>query len=130
MLKTAAFGYDGKGQVAVARADDLAGAWAVLERREAVLEAFIDLDREISVIGARGVNGEWSHFGPIENWHSRHILDVSVAPADVPAATTAQAVDITRRVMDALDFIGLLCVEFFVATDGRLDGQRVGAAAA
>ena len=48
-----------------------------------MLEAFVDLEREISVIGARGVDGEWSHFGPIENAHAHHILDVSVAPASV-----------------------------------------------
>jgi len=120
VLKTASFGYDGKGQVAVAAPDELAAAWAALERREAVLEAFIDLDREISVIGARGVGGEWSHFGPIENAHARHILDVSVAPAHVPRATAAHAVEIARCVMDALDFTGILCVEFFVARDGRL----------
>jgi len=120
VLKTASFGYDGKGQVAVASPGELAAAWSALDRREAILEAFIDLDREISVIGARGVGGEWSHFGPIENAHARHILDVSVAPADVPAAVAAQAVDVTRCVMDALDFTGILCVEFFVARGGRL----------
>src|SRR4051794_8226413 len=98
----------------------LGAAWDTLGRREAVLEAFIDLDREISVIGARGAGGEWSHFGPIENAHARHILDVSVAPAHVPAATAALAVDVTHRVMDALDYIGVLCIEFFVARDGRL----------
>jgi len=120
VLKTASFGYDGKGQVAVRSADRLAAAWQTLERRDAILEAFIDLDREISVIGARGVGGEWSHFGPIENAHARHILDVSVAPADVPSALAAQAVEIARAVMEALDFTGILCVEFFVARDGRL----------
>lgn len=120
VLKTAAFGYDGKGQVPIATPGDAAGAWDALGRREAILETFIDLDREISVIGARGVDGEWSHFGPIENAHVRHILDVSVAPAGVPPAMAALAVDVTRRVMDALDFVGLLCVEFFVARDGRL----------
>src|SRR5438477_655017 len=69
VLKTASFGYDGKGQVAVDSPDRIAAAWQSLERRDAILEAFIDLDREISVIGARGVAGEWSHFGPIENAH-------------------------------------------------------------
>jgi len=120
VLKTAAFGYDGKGQVAVGRADEIAAAWATLGRREAILEAFIDLDREISVIGARGVDGAWSHFGPIENAHRCHILDVSVAPARVPAATAALAIDVTRQVMEALEYVGLMCVEFFIATDGRL----------
>ena len=120
VLKTATSGYDGKGQIKIEKAGDLAGAWDTLGRGEAVLEAFVDLEREISVIGARGVGGEWSHFGPIENAHARHILDVSVAPADVPDTTAALAVDVTRRVMDALDFIGILCIEFFVARDGRL----------
>ena len=120
VLKTATSGYDGKGQIKIDRPADLAGAWQTLGRREAVLEAFLDLDREISVIGARGVGGDWSHFGPIENEHRNHILDVSVTPAGVPAATAALAVEITRRVMDALDFVGVLCIEFFIARDGRL----------
>ena len=120
VLKTATSGYDGKGQIKIGRPADLAAAWEALGRREAVLEAFLDLDREISVIGARGVGGDWSHFGPIENEHLRHILDVSVAPAGVPAATGALAVEITRRVMDAIDFVGLLCIEFFITRDGRL----------
>ena len=120
VLKTATSGYDGKGQIRIGNADDLSSAWEALGRREAVLEAFLDLACEISVIGARGVGGEWSHFGPIENAHARHILDVSVSPAAVPAATAATAVDITHRVMDALDFVGVLCIEFFITRDGRL----------
>jgi 5-(carboxyamino)imidazole ribonucleotide synthase len=120
VLKTAAFGYDGKGQVTIAAPEHAQAAWNALGRREAILEAFLDLDREISVIAARGVTGQWSHFEPIENAHARHILDVSVAPADLPAAMAALAVDITHRVMDALDFIGLLCIEFFVTRDGQL----------
>jgi 5-(carboxyamino)imidazole ribonucleotide synthase len=120
VLKTASFGYDGKGQVMVSAPGDLAAAWASLGRREAILEAFIDLDREISIIGARGVDGGWSHFAPIENAHARHILDVSVAPANVPAATAGLAVDVTRSVMDALEYVGILCIEFFVARDGSL----------
>jgi 5-(carboxyamino)imidazole ribonucleotide synthase len=120
VLKTASFGYDGKGQVAIGAAAELAAAWESIGRREAILEAFIDLDKEISVIGARGVGGEWSHFGPIENAHARHILDVSVTPADVPAATADLAIEATRQVMEALDYIGILCIEFFVARDGRL----------
>jgi 5-(carboxyamino)imidazole ribonucleotide synthase len=120
ILKTAAFGYDGKGQVPVRQADELAGAWASLGRAESILEAFIDLEREISVIGARGIDGSWSHFGPIDNAHRHHVLDVSVAPSTVAPSISAQAVDVTHAVMEALDFVGLLCVEFFVANDGRL----------
>jgi 5-(carboxyamino)imidazole ribonucleotide synthase len=120
VLKTAAFGYDGKGQVPIAAPEQAPAAWNALGRHEAILEAFLDLDREISVIAARGVTGQWSHFEPIENAHARHILDVSVAPANVPAATAALAIDITRRVLEALDFVGLLCIEFFVTRDGQL----------
>jgi 5-(carboxyamino)imidazole ribonucleotide synthase len=120
VLKTATFGYDGKGQVAITSTADLARAWESIGRREAILESFVDLDREISVIGARGVDGELSHFGPIENAHARHILDVSVAPAALPAAVSALAVTATRAVMEALDYVGILCIEFFVTRDGRL----------
>jgi 5-(carboxyamino)imidazole ribonucleotide synthase len=120
VLKTAAFGYDGKGQVAVSQASELTGAWESLGRQESILEAFIDLDREISVIGARGVDGSWSHFGPIDNAHRHHILDVSVAPSTVAASLASDAVEVTHAVMEALDFVGLLCVEFFVSKDGRL----------
>jgi len=120
ILKTATSGYDGKGQIKVDTPADLGAAWDALGRRDAVLEAFVDLDREISVIGARGVGGEWSHFGPIENAHVRHILDVSVTPASVPDVTATLAVDAVRRIMEALDFVGILCVEFFIARDGRL----------
>jgi 5-(carboxyamino)imidazole ribonucleotide synthase len=120
VLKTAAFGYDGKGQVPIRRPDEAAAAWSALDRQESILEAFIELEREISVIGARGVDHAWSHFDAIENAHRHHILDVSVAPADVPPAIAAQAVAAARAVMEALDFIGILCVEFFVTRAGAL----------
>ena len=120
VLKTASFGYDGKGQVPVAKAADAPGAWQAIGRQEAILEAFIDLDREISVIAARGVDGAVSHFDPIENAHRHHILDVSVAPAAVTPEISARAIDVTRAVLEALDYVGVLCVEFFVARDGRL----------
>lgn len=120
VLKTAAFGYDGKGQVPIIEVGDAATAWESMGRQEAVLEAFIDLEREISVIGARGVDGGQSHFGPFDNAHRHHILDVSVAPSDVAPALARVAVEITQGVLEALDYIGLLCIEFFVTRDGRL----------
>lgn len=120
VLKTATFGYDGKGQVRIGPQDDPAEAFAALGAHEAIVEAFVDLACEISVIGARGPDGAWSHFEPTGNVHARHILDVSVAPAPVPPAIAAQAVEATRVVMDALDYVGLLCIEFFVTRDDRL----------
>ena len=125
VLKTAALGYDGKGQIKIDAASDLKAAWASLGRpegilKDAILEAFIDLELEISVIGARGVSGDVSHFGPIENEHQRHILDVSVLPARVSPRVAAEAVATTIAVMEALDYVGILCIEFFLARDGRL----------
>src|SRR6202008_3895301 len=81
ILKTASFGYDGKGQLPVEKAADALGAWEALGRQEAILETFIDPDREISAAAAGGVDGAVSHFDPIKNAHRNHILDVSVAPA-------------------------------------------------
>ncbi len=120
VLKTVALGYDGKGQVPVQLDTDPVAAWSALGRQEAILEAFVDLDREVSVIGARGVDGSVSCFGPIDNAHRNHILDVSVAPANVPARIGVQAVDVTRAVLEALDYVGVLCIEFFVTRGGDL----------
>lgn len=120
ILKTATFGYDGKGQVAVRDPSQAAAAWAKLGRRESVLEAFIDLEMEISVVAARGVDDACAAFDPVHNVHRHHILDVSVAPADVAPALAARAVESTYAVMRALEYVGVLCIEFFVARDGRL----------
>jgi 5-(carboxyamino)imidazole ribonucleotide synthase len=120
VLKTATFGYDGKGQVPIGPDADPSDAWKALGGAEAILEAFVDLDREISVIAARGVDGSMSHFDPVENLHRNHILDVSVAPAQVPDDLRSQAIDVSRAVLEALDYIGILCVEFFVTRAGAL----------
>jgi 5-(carboxyamino)imidazole ribonucleotide synthase len=120
VLKTATFGYDGKGQVRITAHDDSRTAWDALGRSEAILEALIDLEREISVVAARGVDGTVTAFTPIENVHHQHILDISTAPAHVPEAIASQAVEVARAVLEGLDYIGILCVEFFVTTDGRL----------
>jgi 5-(carboxyamino)imidazole ribonucleotide synthase len=120
VLKTAALGYDGKGQVAVGSLGEVGAAWQALGRRESILEAFVDLEREISVVAARGADGARAAFDPIENVHRHHILDVSVAPADVPPLLAARAIEATAAVMDALEYVGLLCIEFFVTRDGQL----------
>jgi 5-(carboxyamino)imidazole ribonucleotide synthase len=120
VLKTATLGYDGKGQAAIGRDTDAHEAWASIGGGEAVLEALIDLEREISVVAARGVDGSMAPFLPFENVHTHHILDVTVAPADIPERLAHEAVEIARAVLESLDYIGTLCVEFFVARDGRL----------
>jgi 5-(carboxyamino)imidazole ribonucleotide synthase len=120
VLKTASFGYDGKGQVAIVAAADAPAAWQRLGRGPCVLEAFIDFDCELSVVAVRGADGAFAHFGAVENRHANHILDVTIAPASVAPAVSAQAVEIARAVLDALQVVGVLCVEFFLARDGRL----------
>jgi len=120
ILKTADFGYDGKGQFRIANAGDLDAAWKAVGECESVLEAFVDFDREISVVAARGMDGEFIHYGAIENQHRNGILSLSVSPARVPDSVTKQAVEIAREVLTKLEVVGVLCVEFFVGRDGRL----------
>lgn len=120
VLKTAALGYDGKGQVTIKADTDPVAAWRQLDNQEAVLEAFVDLQFEMSVIAARGVDGHLSFFEPFENVHAVHILDVTVAPADIRANVAADAIEITRTILEELEYVGILCVEFFVTRNGRL----------
>ncbi len=120
VLKTAGFGYDGKGQVKIETADDVADAWASMAGQEAVLEAFIDFKLELSVVAARGLTGDFAHYGTVENKHSRHILDITTAPADVSGAVNVTAVNLTRKVFEALDVVGVACVEYFLDRDENL----------
>ena len=120
VLKTAAFGYDGKGQAQVGSPAAAEAAWAAVGREECTLEAFVDFEREVSVVAARGLDGSFAHYGVIENTHRRHILDVSVSPAPVEPAVAAGAVALARAVLEKLEVIGLLCVEMFVTEGGSL----------
>lgn len=120
MLKTADFGYDGKGQFRIRNVDELDEAWRAVGEREAVLEAFIDFECEISVVAARSVSGQFVHYGAIENHHVNGILDISIAPARVEKHVAHEAIQIAEAVMEELDVVGVLCTEFFVAKDGRV----------
>ncbi len=120
VLKTADFGYDGKGQARVATASEAESAWHSIGNVPAVLEAFIPFEREISVVAARGAGGEYADWGVIENHHINSILDISVAPARVSDTVARQARDLARTVLEKLDVVGVLCVEFFVKQHGRL----------
>lgn len=113
VLKTAASGYDGKGQIRVENVEALQAAFIDLGSVACVLERFVDLEREISVIAARGNNGEFAAYPPGENRHYNHILETTLAPATLPDAWQASAIDITRRIMERFDMRGMLCVEFF-----------------
>lgn len=120
ILKTAGWGYDGKGQVRIDEPGEAGAAWREVGTDEAVLEGFVDFEREVSVVGARGLDGAFVHWGVIANDHRRHILDLSVAPAPVPVEVAARAVEIARGVLEALDVVGVLCVEMFLERDGGL----------
>ena len=126
VLKTAAFGYDGKGQKRLAPGDDPAAAWRELGGdapdgpREFVLEAWVEFACEISVVAARGLDGTTAVFPPVRNDHIHHILDISSLPSNLPPAVEAEAVDVTERMLTALGVVGVACVEFFVTSDGRV----------
>ncbi len=120
VLKTAGFGYDGKGQTKIVSESQVEAALAAAGKQEMILESWVDFDCELSVIGARGVDGSFAHWGVIRNEHRNHILDVSIAPANLPPEITRQAVVITQAVLEQLDVVGVLCVEFFLTASGEL----------
>ncbi len=119
VLKTAAFGYDGKGQSKITADSDLASVWQSFKQMS-VLEAWVPFERELSVIVARGMDGSKEVFPLCENVHANHILDVTLVPARVHEQVMRDARCIAETVSDALDFIGVLTVELFLLPDGRL----------
>ena len=120
IVKTAAFGYDGKGQMSANGVSDGARIWTALGGGELVVEKRISLQAELSVIAARGLDGQVAQYPLFENRHHNHILDVTTSPALVPPAVAAQATEIGRAVLEALNYVGLLCIEFFLSTEGEL----------
>jgi 5-(carboxyamino)imidazole ribonucleotide synthase len=121
ILKTASMGYDGKGQATVMHAADLPAAWAALGSVPCVLEKRLPLQREISVIVARGSDGQTVHLPVQQNLHRDGILAVTQVPApDVDAATCARAIAQAEHLAQTLGYVGVLCVEFFLLTDGSL----------
>ncbi len=144
LLKTAGYGYDGKGQAKIATPADVDAAYAAVlgahpsrvreqtvpAAREAdaadtaeagaILEAWVPYERELSVVGARGADGVFAHFGVIENAHAGGILDLSRAPATVSPQTARDATEIARGIFEALEIVGTACVEFFAVAGGAL----------
>ena len=120
VLKTARLGYDGKGQAKIDTRQDLDAAWATVGGGPAILESFIDFEREISVVVARGVDGIAACYDVVENRHRNHILDTTIAPAPIESGLAKEAQGIALRAAEALDLVGILAVELFVTKDGRL----------
>ncbi len=120
LLKTARMGYDGKGQARVNSLAELEAAFEQMGAVTCVLEAWLPLQTEISVVVARGADGQTAAFPAAENRHSGGILDVSIVPASVSAELAAQALETAQAIATALDYCGVLAVEFFVLGDGRM----------
>ena len=120
ILKTAGFGYDGKGQYRVRTLTEAEKAWEAMGRQEAVLEAVVDFAAELSVVGVRSADGECAFFEPFRNTHVNGILDVTSSPAPFDGAITRKAHELARAVLEALNVTGVLCVEFFLDSGGDL----------
>ncbi len=120
VLKTAGFGYDGKGQTKINSLAEIEQTFANLNNREAVLEAFVEFEKEVSVVCARDKRGNFADYGVIENEHENHILDISFAPAVVSEKVFNEAIEIARNVAETFDYVGTLCVEFFLTKDKKL----------
>lgn len=115
ILKTARLGYDGKGQRLVGDPSEMRAAWRLLGAVPCVLEEALELDREVSVIVARSLSGAFVSYPVAENAHVSGILDISVVPAAIRPALADRAVGLALTIADALDYVGVLAVEFFLA---------------
>ncbi|MEM1445404.1 MAG: 5-(carboxyamino)imidazole ribonucleotide synthase [Planctomycetota bacterium] len=128
VLKTARGGYDGKGQRVIHGPTELTYAWEDLGGGQVpcILEAMIDFEQEVSVVAARSIDGDIRTYGPIANSHRNHILDVSVVPSGAAREIDERAVEVTRGVMEQLDVVGVLCVEFFQVRGGTESFEKYG----
>ncbi len=125
ILKTTRFGYDGKGQARIEAGADAAAAFDALCPRPLILEGFVDFAMEVSVIVARGGDGSMAVFDVVENRHRDSILDLTLAPAQLPPAVAEEARAIAQRVAAGLDLVGLLAVEMFVDRDGQVLANEI-----
>lgn len=120
ILKTTRLGYDGKGQARIMTADDAPAALAAMNGAESVLEGFVSFSHEVSVIAARGVDGSVSCYDPGENIHRDGILHTTTLPAKLTPSRRSDAVLIAARILNALDYVGVMGVELFVTPQGLL----------
>ena len=118
ILKTASFGYDGKGQVVCDSFDDLQAAFDSVKQCPCVLEKKVDLAKEVSVVLGRSLDGKVDCFPVAENTHVNGILDSSIAPADISLSIQREVSQAAQKIADGLDYCGVLAVEFFITTDG------------
>ncbi len=117
ILKTTRMGYDGKGQAKILAAADIEAAWAAMKNQPAIYESFVNFACEVSVLVARGLDGKMACFDVTENVHRNHILHTSTVPTQISHELAAEAVFVAQRMAEALDYVGVMGVEFFVGTD-------------
>ena len=117
ILKTAKFGYDGKGQIHVNSVTELEAAFVKFNNAPCVLEKKLDLDLEFSIVMARSINGDYLEYPLIENQHEAGILDLSIIPARVPSILKKEATKLTKKVASDLNYIGVMAVEFFISNN-------------
>lgn len=120
ILKTTRLGYDGKGQARIKAASDAPAALATMAGAPAVLEGFIDFSHEVSVIAARGLDGSVSCYDPGENVHKDGILSTTTLPARLSPSQRTDAVLLAARILNALDYVGVMGVELFVTPKGLI----------
>ena len=120
ILKTRRFGYDGKGQVKISSRSEIEAAFKDLGGKNLILEAFAPFVREISVVAARALDGEVECYPLAENVHKNHILDTSKVPTDDPQNVADDAIQIAHSILNALNYVGVLAVEFFELAGGKL----------
>ena len=121
VLKTADFGYDGKGQIKLSSEDkDFGKIWAQFSAPKAVLEKWVQFDLELSVICARNSKGEQCTFPVSENIHTNHILDLSIVPARISEHVAKEAETLALQIANQLDVVGLIAVEMFLTKEGKI----------
>jgi len=120
ILKTRRMGYDGKGQIRLKDASDMAEAWQAMKGAPSVLEGFINFSHEVSVIAARASDGQVACYDPGENVHREGILHSTTVPATLNAAQRMDAVLLAGQILNALDYVGVMGVELFVTNDGLI----------
>ena len=120
VLKTADFGYDGKGQQKIVGGEDYAAVWQALEAPRGVVEQWVAFDMEVSVVCARARDGAFVSWPVCENIHAHHILDITIAPARISPGLAAQAAQLAEAIAAPINYVGTLAVELFVTRDGKL----------
>ncbi len=125
VLKTADFGYDGKGQQKLTGGEDPVVVWKKLAAPRGVLEQWVTFEKEISIVAARALDGSFAAFPACENEHFRHILDLTISPARIAPGITAEATAIAGKIASALDYTGTLAVEFFLTNEGTLTVNEI-----